>query len=111
MAIDKTAYTIIRNTSGVEMFFAFIGENGTRLAAGADAKIAGDLFSMWGRSPQMVAAIKSSLEAGYVEILQTPALLVYDTGSGDVRSIRSLGGTVVAVGPEYGSYSGSAPNP
>lgn len=109
--MSRSYQTIVRNTSGVEMFFAFLGPRGATLAAGVDVAINGDLWTMHAKNRQMLEALDYALTNGKLEILQSPAHLIQDTSNGIVRRVKVTGGTLGVLDPDYGSYSGSAANP
>jgi len=111
MAIPtKADVTIVRNTSGVTMYFDFLGPRGATLAAGADMAIPGNIFSMWHRNPQKSTAIENALIAGRIEILQTPQNFVFDTAATRVRVLASSSNAATVADPDYGSYTGAAPS-
>lgn len=101
-------YTIVRNTSGKTMYFSFLGERGMTLASGADAKVPGDLWMLWARNTTEFNAFKSALDNNRLEVLKTPAIIRYDATTTIYRDLSVVNGTVTAVDPDYGSYSGAA---
>jgi len=107
---NKSNVTTVRNTSGSTMFFSFLGKNGASLASGADKDIPGSLWDMWADDTIQTAALKYALDNNLIEILRTPAVLAYDDTDGVVYALGFDNGSPVAVDPDYGSYSGSAPS-
>ena len=103
--------TIVRNTSGVEMHFSFLGANGATLASGADYAVNGDLWTMHAKNKLKVEAIDYALTNGLLEVLKSPEHVIQDTSNGIVRRVKVTGGTLGVLDPDYGSYSGSAASP
>jgi len=103
--------TIVRNTSGVSMYFDFAGPRGATIAAGADVRIPGNVLTMWANNAVKLASLNYALQHNLIEILKTPDVIVYDAGSTAPKVIGSNSGTPNTSDPDYGSYSGSAPNP
>lgn len=100
-------HTIVRNVSGVRKFFSFLGANGLELASGADYAHPGDLFDRWKDDTIQFNALRYALANGLLEIIKTPDVYMHDTSTDIVRRLRVTGGSVTAVDPDYGSYSGS----
>lgn len=105
--------TVVRNTSGKTIFFAYLGLNGTWLDDGDDVAVPGDVWSFLARSQIKTDAFRSDLEAGNCVILETPASYIYDAGNSKVVRVKSASGTLSAdyVLPSGSSYVGPAPNP
>lgn len=102
----RTNQTLVRNTSGREQFFSFLGEHGATLADGADCAINGGLWDRYMNDSIQSGAIRTALANGTLEILKTPDLLVNDTVTFQVYKIGATNGTLAALSPDYGSYSG-----
>lgn len=112
MPTTQAGSTIVRNTSGQSnKYFDFVGLHGATMAAGEDVLVPGNIFELWARNPMKLAAINYALQNGLIEILKTPDLIVYDDTANVVKRITVDGGTVIDEDPDYGSYSGAAPNP
>lgn len=109
MPTTNSYYTIIRNTSGQTRFFDFVGEHGAELANGADVKFPGNIFDKVAKDPKKVASLKYAIENGVCQIIQTPHVYGYDTGTGSVMRVGFTSG-VTALNPDTGSYFGSAPS-
>ena len=106
----QSGHTIVRNTSGVTMYFDFLGRHGATLTSGQDALIPGNVFTMWMNDPQKLAALNSALQAGRLEVLKTPDVFVWDTAAGAVKVLASSSASASVTIPDYGSYAGSAPS-
>lgn len=105
-----TGSTIVRNISGSQMYFDFLGIHGATLDDGADVAIPGDLFSMWYRNPQKKASLDYALENDLLVVLVTPAVIRHDATLGQAIGIGVDNGSVIDTGPDYGSYIGDAPD-
>ncbi len=101
-------HTIVRNVSGVDKFFGFLGERGTYLTAGADYAHPGNLFDRWMNDPIQFAALRYALEHVLLEVIQTPDNYYYDPTTTIVRRLGVDNGAVTITDPDYGSYSGAA---
>lgn len=108
---SRVYQTIVRNTSGVEMHFAFLGPRGVTLASGVDYALNGDLYQFVAKNRQMAEALDYALTNGKMEILSSPRHVIQDTSNGIVRVVKVTGGTLGVSDPDYGSYSGSAASP
>lgn len=102
--------TIVRNVSGVSMYFDFLGIHGATLAADADMAVAGDLLTMWYRNPQKQRSLEYALLNNRIEILASPSVLGYDETDERVYALGFDNGAPVAVDPDYGSYTGDPPD-
>ena len=109
-----TDVTVVRNTSGQDgKYFDFLGIHGATLNNNQDMVIPGDLLTMWFRNPQKQASLEYALKHGLLTILQGPATIYFDKGAspGRVYQIRANSNAASVIDPDYGSYTGSAPNP
>lgn len=106
----KSNVTTVRNTSGSTMFFSFLGKNGATLANGADMDVPGSLWDMWVTDTIQTAALDYALNNNLIKILRTPAVMGYDSVASKVYALGFSNNAPVAVDPDYGSYSGSAPS-
>ena len=102
--------SIVRNVSGVEMYFDFLGPRGATLASGDDLAVPGDILTMWFRNPQKQAALEYALVNNKIEILKTPDVFAYDETDSQVYVLGFDNGAPVAVDPDYGSYAGDPPD-
>ena len=116
-------YTIVKNTSGVEKFFGYLGEHGTTLAANATLAIFGNLQESLRGNPRKIAGLEYDLQngaglptaAGALTIISTPRPIVHDdtpaaaladastTATGSVNSGAS--GTGLPAGTYQCAYS------
>jgi hypothetical protein len=99
--------TVIRNVSGVRKYFAFLGPNGTTLAANEDVAITGDVWDLWAKDTIQTKALKYALEHGLIQILQTPVTMRYDDTAHNIKNLDVDNGNAVASDPDWGSYSSS----
>ena len=76
-------YTTVKNVSGVERVFGFLGARGMRLAAAEVVTIPGNLISALGKggvgAQRKFKGLERSLDQnGSLEIVSTPAVHLYD---------------------------------
>ena len=73
-------YTIVRNTSGSEKAFGFLGEHGMRLGVDEQVSIRGDLPAKLGNqhSRRQWDSFENALINGLLELISTPAPVLYD---------------------------------
>jgi hypothetical protein len=104
--------TVIRNTSGSTRFFAFLPPHGAELAHNQDFSYPGDLFAVLSGkgSRRDFDALAAEVNAGRIQVLQTPVAVRFDTAAGRVRQVNINAGSVAVADPEAGSYFGSAPS-
>lgn len=94
-------YTTVKNTSGVETTFGFLGTHGKRLAADETYSVRGDLVSKLGaqRSSRQFKALETALTSGALQILSSPAVYLQD---GDTVAELALQGRVLGtVDPKW----------
>lgn len=75
-------YTTVKNTSGSERVFGFLGTHGKRLAADETYTVRGDLVATLGakKSSRQFKALEKCLEDGDL-VLSSPALYLNEDGS------------------------------
>jgi hypothetical protein len=107
-------YTTVKNVSGAEATFGFLGLHGKRLANNATFTVPGDLVAKLGnqRSQRQFKALEKALEGGNLVIVNSPAVYLTDRADGSqdqiVLSSNTLG-VVAPVGlPTTGSSSSSS---
>ena len=102
-------YSTLRNTSGHEQFFGFLGAHGKRLAANESYSVPGDLNSKLGNtlSQRRFNSFKAALQAGDLALLSTPAVHLHDMAHDVVRVLALNNNELGFVDPCYAS-EGSA---
>jgi len=74
--------SVLRNTSGVEMFFGFIPAHGRRLAAAEEISVFGNILEAVNRGDRSgnrhMNALLDSLDRGDITIVSTPAPVLFD---------------------------------
>lgn len=80
MAASDHLYTTVRNTSGADRFFGFLGAHGKKLAANAEYSIPGDLLAVLGgkTSKRSFNALVAAFDAGSLKVVKTPSPFVVD---------------------------------
>ena len=103
-------YTSLRNASGKERFFGFIGPRGKTLAPNEVVTVRGNLVSTLGAmtSARRFQALERSLDQHQsLEIVYTPAVHLYDPVTERTRVLALQGGVLGLVDPCWDS-SGSS---
>lgn len=104
-------YSTVRNTSGKALVCSFLPPHGRTLAIGESISIFGDVRALLvnanGRvNARKQAALEAALLNNDIEITSTPSPIFYDDPLDLVKYIRVNNGTLGAIDPCYGSYSG-----
>jgi len=109
-------FTTVKNVSGVERQFGFLGPRGKRLAADETFTIPGDLVSYLGGGggangsykQRPFKALERALDVnGSLEIVNSPAVHLYDPIQDRTRQLALVGGQLGVVDPCWYS-SGSS---
>lgn len=82
--------TVVRNVSGVSMFFSFLGKHGKLLAANEQFTHPGDL-GHWCASYRLGLGLSrylAALAARYLVVESTPAVILYDFYSSQPRQLE-----------------------
>jgi len=112
-ANTECLYTTVKNVSGVAKAFGFLGAHGKRLNAGETVTIPGDLVSALGGggkwSQRRFKALERSLDSlGFLQIVSTPAVHLYDPLEDRTRALAFVGGQLGVVDPCWLSSGSSA---
>jgi hypothetical protein len=102
-------HTIVKNTSGVERTFGFLGPRGKRLTSGQSFAVPGDLIATLGAmvSKRRFNALKASLKRGSLTLVSSPGMFIYDDTADKTRMLAVNDGVLGTVDPCYDS-SGSS---
>jgi hypothetical protein len=109
-------FTTVKNVSGSERTFGYLGARGKRLAADETVTIPGNLVSYLGGGgaangmyqQRRFKALQRSLDDnGSLEIVSTPAVHLYDPLQDRTRQLALVGGQLGVVDPCWYS-SGSS---
>lgn len=104
-------YTIVKNTSGGERFFGFLGVRGTRLANNATYTVPGDLVTKLGaqRSQRKFQALEEALNTNKLEIVKSPSVyLLSETGGVTKELALNSGGSLGTTTPSWDGGSAFA---
>jgi hypothetical protein len=109
MAAKDDLKTVVRNMTGREAFFGFLGPRGKRLAAGEEFEIDGDPRQAFAGVTQgrKRRALLAALDAGNLVIVRTPSPLFYDETLDVTKKLKVDNNTVSAADPSWGAYSSS----
>ena len=94
-------YTTVKNVSGAEAVFGFLGLHGKRLANNATFTVPGDLVARLGnqRSQRQFKALEKALEQGDLVILNSPAVYITDTDDNSIDQVTVTDGVVETIAP------------
>lgn len=96
-------FTTVKNISGSERSFGYLGARGKRLAANEVVTIPGDLIAHLGGGgkydQRKFKALERSLLNGTLEIVSTPAVHLFDAVNDDTKILALEGGTLGTVDP------------
>ena len=94
-------YTTVKNVSGKELTFGFLGAHGVKLANNATYSVPGDLVTKLGskRSQRQFKALENALTSGLLDIVKSPSVYLLSETGGVTRelamaSTKELGTTV-----------------
>lgn len=94
-------YTTVKNVSGSERVFGFLGKHGKRLANNETYTVPGDLVAELGaaRSLREFRSLEAALESGDVVIVNSPAVYVSDTVDSSIDQVTVADGVVETTTP------------
>lgn len=85
-------YTTVKNTSGAERVFGFLGAHGKRLANNETYTVPGDLVSTVGKGgrggQRQFKALEKALETGALVITKSPAVYLTDEDDGSIDQLK-----------------------
>ena len=95
-------YTTVKNVSGAEATFGFLGLHGKRLANNATFTVPGDLVAKLGnqRSQRQFKALEKALEDGNLVIVNSPAVYLTDVDDGSIDQVQVDDGVVETTSPQ-----------
>lgn len=103
MATVPGLYTTVKNISGAEATFGFLGARGKRLANNATYTVPGDLVASLGKGgrggQRQFKALERALSDGNLTILSSPAVYITDTDDGSIDQVTVNDGVVETVSP------------
>jgi len=103
-------YTKVKNTSGATRVFGFLGPRGARLEANEEMSIPGNIISTLGAgwSRRKFTAFQDSLDYNLLDIVYTPAVFLYDSGTGGTKVLALLNSSLGTADPSWTSWSSSS---
>lgn len=95
-------YTTVKNVSGADAVFGFLGLHGKRLANNATFTVPGDLVAKLGgqRSQRQFKALEKALEQGSLVIVNSPAVYLTDVDDGSIDQVQVNDGAVETTSPQ-----------
>lgn len=92
-------YTSVKNVSGAEKFFGFLGRHGKRLANnGTTTVFGGDVPHLYGYNKRKQTAFEAALTDEALVVLKTPRPLLLDAAADAALTAPSTTATVAATG-------------
>jgi hypothetical protein len=98
-------FTTVRNTSGVEMAFGFLGTHGKRLLAGAQFTVPGNLIDRIARNRRKFNALERAVQLGLLVIVKTPAVHLWDAVRDDTKVLTLKNNALGFADPCWGRFS------
>lgn len=109
MAVMDTSclYSTVKNISGGTMVFGFLPPHGRELANNEEFTVFGDIRGMLGGNAGAEPAVhrrsqiafEAAIEAGYLEVLSTPASIYFDVTGDAPKIIKVDDGAVEVADP------------
>lgn len=102
MAFVPGLYTTVKNISGAEATFGFLGLHGKRLANNATFTVPGDLVAKLGnqRSQRQFKALEKALDQGNLVIVSSPAVYLTDAADNSIDQVRLSSNTLGVTSPQ-----------
>lgn len=108
-------YSTIKNVSGGSLRLMFLPPHGVTLADAGEYTFAGDPVAAisskranFVAAKRDIAAMEAALQAGNIEIIKTPAPILYDPTRDEARLLKMDGGTLYAADPCWLSTESSS---
>jgi hypothetical protein len=110
MADTLDLYTTVKNIMTTARTFGYLSTHGKLLPAGAHFTQVGDLVSAiapnnTSKSIRKVRALERDLLNNRLEIISTPAVILKDTVSNEIKKITLTDGALGAADPSWGAYT------
>jgi len=99
----ESLYTVVKNTSGGSRFFGFLGNGGIRLANNEQVSVRGNLVATLGasRRKRNFTTLETALENGDLQIVSTPAPVLYDAVAAQAFQLALQDGCLGVVDPTW----------
>jgi len=104
MADLASIRTKVRNTSGGELFFGFLGPHGVSLIDDEYYSFVGDLKSLVAGNARKEKALNDALENKDLVIITDPLQVHLDTSNDDVKTVAPAGGSYAVADLDWGGY-------
>ena len=102
---NSCLYTTVRNTSGSERAFGFLGDHGMRLAVDEQVTVRGNLVDQIAKRKRSFQGLERALEDQALAILKTPGVHLFDDTNDTVKILALDAGSLGTVDPCWGSLS------
>ncbi len=107
MPVDTSClFTTVRNDSGVKKKFGFLPPHGRELDVDEEFTVFGSILEAVANargdrvsSRRDMIAFEAAIERGDITILNTPAPILQDQTTGDIKMLRLNGGTLGVIDP------------
>ena len=113
MAYLQCLHTIVKNMSGVAMYFGFLPPHGVTLGAGAEFSVRGDLVTRLADAKdadRSFPSFQDALDATEIVIIQSPAVYLYDSVTDAVQQLNVKNRVVGVLEPCWGYFSNPGGN-
>lgn len=107
--------TTVKNVSGGSMNLTFLPPHGAVLADDGEYSFDGDLvsairskFANYAAGKRAVASLKANMEAGNLEVIKTPAPVLYDPTLDNTKVLKADNGVLYLADPCWLATSSSA---
>lgn len=101
-------YTTVRNESGSERVFGFLGPHGKRLKIAQQYTERGNLLDRIAKNSRKWKALEAALDRGDLVIVSTPQSLYYDATTHQTKALQVVNGVVGITAPCWGTYTSLA---
>lgn len=106
--MDTTLFTTVINPTDQTRRYGYLGAHGRELAAGEQYTHRGNLALQAMKRPRERDALLRDLDAGYLQILNTPAPILYDLTQRRAKAVSLDDGALGVAVPDTGDYSSSS---
>lgn len=110
MADTTHLFTTVKNPLGHSRSYGYLGKHGRTLPAGARFTQFGDLIAALGvtnsaTNKRKADALQRDLLNGKIELISTPAPILRDDMTFDIKALSLSAGALGTVDPSWGAYN------
>ena len=104
MADLASIRTKVRNISGGELFFGFLGPHGVSLIDNEYYSFVGDLKTLVAGNSRKEKALNDALDGDLLRIVKDPLHIHHDAGNNEVKYSLATNGTIAVADLDSGAY-------